>query len=430
MYKDLIEKKKNIAVIGLGYVGLPLALSFAKKFRVIGFDTNASRVQMMNQKVDPSKELLSEDFDGRDISFTSDAAKLKEAHFFVVAVPTPVDEHKIPDLNPVLRASATIASALKKGDYVIYESTVYPGCTEEDCLPILEKNSGLKVNVDFKIGYSPERINPGDKQRSVETILKIVSGSDPESLNEIAQVYGTIIQAGVYEASSIKVAEAAKVIENTQRDLNISFMNELSIIFDKMGIDTREVLAAAGTKWNFLKFEPGLVGGHCIGVDPYYLLHKSKELGYDPEVILSGRRINDNMPAYIAKKLTQMLIAKGKNPSNCKVLIKGITFKENVSDIRNSKVADLYNELNDYSISVDIQDPKADSEEVFKEYGIHIIDHVDTLYDSIIIAVAHDDFKSDTLEDYRAIMTKDPVLIDLKGIFEKPSKSDLTYWRL
>ena len=430
MYKDLIEKKKNIAVIGLGYVGLPLALSFAKKFRVIGFDTNASRVQMMNQKVDPSKELLSEDFDGRDISFTSDAAKLKEANFFVVAVPTPVDEHKIPDLNPVLRASATIASALKKGDYVIYESTVYPGCTEEDCLPILEKNSGLKVNVDFKIGYSPERINPGDKQRSVETILKIVSGSDPESLNEIAQVYGTIIQAGVYEASSIKVAEAAKVIENTQRDLNISFMNELSIIFDKMGIDTREVLAAAGTKWNFLKFEPGLVGGHCIGVDHYYLLHKSKELGYDPEVILSGRRINDNMPAYIAKKLTQMLIAKGKNPSNCKVLIKGITFKENVSDIRNSKVADLYNELNDYSISVDIQDPKADSEEVFKEYGIHIIDHVDTLYDSIIIAVAHDDFKSDTLEDYRAIMTKDPVLIDLKGIFEKPSKSDLTYWRL
>ena len=430
MYKDLIEKKKNIAVIGLGYVGLPLALSFAKKFRVIGFDTNASRVQMMNQKVDPSKELRSEDFEGRDISFTSDAAKLKEAHFFVVAVPTPVDEHKIPDLNPVLRASASIASALKKGDYVIYESTVYPGCTEEDCLPILEKNSGLKVNVDFKIGYSPERINPGDKQRSVETILKIVSGSDPESLNEIAQVYGAIIQAGVYEASSIKVAEAAKVIENTQRDLNISFMNELSIIFDKMGIDTREVLAAAGTKWNFLKFEPGLVGGHCIGVDPYYLLHKSKELGYDPEVILSGRRINDNMPAYIAKKLTQMLIAKGKNPSNCKVLIKGITFKENVSDIRNSKVADLYNELNDYSISVDIQDPKADSEEVFKEYGIHIIDHVDTLYDSIIIAVAHDDFKSDTLEDYRAIMTKDPVLIDLKGIFEKPSKSDLTYWRL
>lgn len=430
MYKDLIEKNKNIAVIGLGYVGLPLALSFAKKFRVIGFDTNASRVQMMNQKVDPSKELRSEDFEGRDISFTSDVAKLKEAHFFVVAVPTPVDEHKIPDLNPVLRASASIASALKKGDYVIYESTVYPGCTEEDCLPILEKNSGLKVNVDFKIGYSPERINPGDKQRSVETILKIVSGSDPESLNEIAQVYGAIIQAGVYEASSIKVAEAAKVIENTQRDLNISFMNELSIIFDKMGIDTREVLAAAGTKWNFLKFEPGLVGGHCIGVDPYYLLHKSKELGYDPEVILSGRRINDNMPAYIAKKLTQMLIAKGKNPSNCKVLIKGITFKENVSDIRNSKVADLYNELNDYSISVDIQDPKADSEEVFKEYGIHIIDQVDTLYDSIIIAVAHDDFKSDTLEDYRAIMTKDPVLIDLKGIFEKPSKSDLTYWRL
>ena len=236
MYKDLIEKNKNIAVIGLGYVGLPLALSFAKKFRVIGFDTNASRVQMMNQKVDPSKELRSEDFEGRDISFTSDAAKLKEAHFFVVAVPTPVDEHKIPDLNPVLRASASIASALKKGDYVIYESTVYPGCTEEDCLPILEKNSGLKVNVDFKIGYSPERINPGDKQRSVETILKIVSGSDPESLNEIAQVYGAIIQAGVYEASSIKVAEAAKVIENTQRDLNISFMNELSIIFDKTEI--------------------------------------------------------------------------------------------------------------------------------------------------------------------------------------------------
>ena len=430
MYQELIQKDKKIAVIGLGYVGLPLALVFAKKFKVIGFDINSKRIDMMKQGVDPSKELSSEDFLNKDIEFSSDPEKLKEAHFFIVAVPTPVDEHKIPDLKPVIGASHTVGKALKKGDYVIFESTVYPGCTEEDCLPILEEESGLQFGLDFKLGYSPERINPGDKERTVETILKIVSGSDAEALEEVAKVYGAIIQAGVYKASSIKVAEAAKVIENTQRDLNISFMNELSMIFDRMGIDTREVLAAAGTKWNFLKFEPGLVGGHCIGVDPYYLLHKSKELGYDPEVILSGRRINDNMPAFVAKKLAQMLIAKGKNPSSCRVLIQGITFKENVSDIRNSKVADLYNELADFSISVDVIDPYSDPEEVYHEYGIHPIVEMKEKYDAIIVAVAHNEFRKFQLEDYRQMMNSRPILIDLKGLFTKPTDDSFTYWRL
>ncbi|HRH99435.1 MAG TPA: nucleotide sugar dehydrogenase [Saprospiraceae bacterium] len=430
MYQELIQKDKKIAVIGLGYVGLPLALVFAKKFKVIGFDINSKRIDMMKQGVDPSKELSSDDFLNKDIEFSSDPEKLKEAHFFIVAVPTPVDEHKIPDLKPVIGASHTVGKALKKGDYVIFESTVYPGCTEEDCLPILEEESGLQFGLDFKLGYSPERINPGDKERTVETILKIVSGSDAEALEEVAKVYGAIIQAGVYKASSIKVAEAAKVIENTQRDLNISFMNELSMIFDRMGIDTREVLAAAGTKWNFLKFEPGLVGGHCIGVDPYYLLHKSKELGYDPEVILSGRRINDNMPAFVAKKLAQMLIAKGKNPSSCRVLIQGITFKENVSDIRNSKVADLYNELADFSISVDVIDPYSDPEEVYHEYGIHPIMEVKEKYDAIIVAVAHNEFRKYQLEDYKQMMNSRPILIDLKGLFPKPTDDSFTYWRL
>jgi UDP-N-acetyl-D-galactosamine dehydrogenase len=315
VYQDIENKKKKIAVIGLGYVGLPLALEFAKKFRVIGYDISEQRVEMMKQRIDPSNELEPEHFDGRDILLTANPEDLADAHFYIVAVPTPVDEHKVPNLDPVLRASETIGKYLKKGDYVVYESTVYPGCTEEDCLPILERLSGLKAVKDFKIGYSPERINPGDKVHTIDKIIKIVSGCDEESREEIAKVYGAIITAGVYQASSIKVAEAAKVIENTQRDLNISFMNELAIIFDKMGIDTQEVIKAAGTKWNFLKFYPGLVGGHCISVDPYYLLHKSKELGYDPQVILSGRRINDSMPAFIAKRLVQMMIQQGEKPA-------------------------------------------------------------------------------------------------------------------
>jgi UDP-N-acetyl-D-galactosamine dehydrogenase len=345
MYQDLIERKKKISVIGLGYVGLPIALEFAKYFDVIGFDVNERRVAQMKAGIDPSKELEASAFEKTSIEFTTDAIVLSQAHFHIVAVPTDIDKHKVPDLMPLFKASESVGKIIKKGDYVIFESTVYPGCTEEDCLPIIEELSGLKRNIDFKFGYSPERINPGDKQRTLTTILKIVSGGDEESLEEINMIYGHIIKAGTYTASSVKVAEAAKVIENTQRDLNISLMNEFAIIFDKMDIDTSEVLKAAGTKWNFLKFYPGLVGGHCIGVDPYYLIHKSKQLGYDPQVIAAGRRINDNMPAFVAKKLVQLLIRKNKNLSQCKILVKGLTCKENVSDIRNSKVAILIKEL-------------------------------------------------------------------------------------
>jgi UDP-N-acetyl-D-galactosamine dehydrogenase len=429
MFDQLIRKEKKIAVIGLGYVGLPLALSLAKKFKVIGFDINDSRIEKMKQHIDPSKELDSSEFIGRDISFTSAQSDLLQANFFIVAVPTPVDEHKVPDLTPVIKASHTVGKALKKGDYVVYESTVYPGCTEEDCVPILEKESGLNFPNDFNLGYSPERINPGDKEKTLENILKIVSGNNDEACGEIAKVYGAIIKAGIYKASSIKVAEAAKVIENTQRDINISFMNELSIIFDRMGINTREVLEAAGTKWNFLKFYPGLVGGHCIGVDPYYLLHKSKELGYDPEVILSGRRINDHMPAFIAKKLVQLLIAKGKNPGECKVLIKGITFKENVADIRNSKVADLYDECKSFSMDVDMLDPWADAEEVFHEYKIKMIDQIDKKYDALILAVGHQDFIDETADVNLNLLKKDGIIIDLKSIIKTKDPS-VTYWSL
>ncbi|MBK6701184.1 MAG: nucleotide sugar dehydrogenase [Saprospiraceae bacterium] len=429
MYQDLLEKKKSIAVVGLGYVGLPLALVFAKKFKVIGFDINQKRIDMMKNKIDPSKELLSSAFENVDIEFTTSLDILAKASFYIVAVPTPVDEHKVPDLKPILGASHTVGKALKKGDYVVYESTVYPGCTEEDCKPVLELESGLTFGPDFKLGYSPERINPGDKERTVEHILKIVSGSDPEATEEVAKVYSAIIKAGIYKATSIKVAEAAKVIENTQRDLNISFMNELSIIFDRMGIDTREVLEAAGTKWNFLKFYPGLVGGHCIGVDPYYLLHKSKELGYDPEVILSGRRINDQMPAFVAKKLVQLLISKDKNLKQCKVLILGITFKENVSDIRNSKVADLYYELAAYSIKMDLVDSFACSEEVLHEYNIQLKNQIESNYDAVVVAVAHDEYKHLTIDDFKKIMNINPILIDLKGIYQRPDDS-VHYWRL
>ncbi len=431
MYQDLIDKKKKISVIGLGYVGLPLALVFAKRFSVIGFDINEQRIELMKQAIDPSRELEPEAFHGADITFTANPADLQGAHFHVVAVPTPIDEHKNPDLRPVLSASRTVGKALKKGDYVVFESTVYPGCTEEDCLPILEELSKLQLGADFKIGYSPERINPGDKEHTVEKILKVVSGSDAEALEEIAKIYGAVIEVGVYKAASIKVAEAAKVIENTQRDLNISLMNELSIIFDRMGIDTQEVLEAAGTKWNFLKFSPGLVGGHCIGVDPYYLVHKSKEIGYDPQVILSGRRINDGMPAFIAKRLVQMLIQVGKNPRQAKVLVMGITFKENVADIRNSKVADLVRELMDFSIHVHITDPHASPNEVAHEYKLTLMDSISDNYDAVIVAVNHNDYKALTLDYFKSLMNGAPILLDLKGIYEKPyEQNGLIYWRL
>ncbi|MBK7809862.1 MAG: nucleotide sugar dehydrogenase [Saprospiraceae bacterium] len=429
VYQKLKSKESSIAIIGLGYVGLPLALELARHFKVVGFDIKQDRVDKMRQHIDPSHEIESKNFQGADIYFTSNLEDLKQCTFFIVAVPTPVDEHKVPDLKPLLSASEIIGKVLKKGDYVVYESTVYPGCTEEDCAPILEKNSGLVFGKDFKLGYSPERINPGDKSKTIRDILKIVSGSDEEALENISLVYGEIIHAGIYKASSIKVAEAAKVIENTQRDLNISFMNELAIIFDRMGIDTREVIEAAGTKWNFLKYYPGLVGGHCIGVDPYYLVHKAMELGYDPQVILSGRRINDGMPAFVAKKLIQILISKKKNPGDCKVLVMGITFKENVADIRNSKVADLYKELKAYSVKVDVIDPHADTLETWEEYQIQLLDKPTDQYDAVIVAVAHDEYKNKTEDYYTQFMGKDPILIDLKAVLS-PKPKNIHYWRL
>lgn len=429
MYNDLKNKTKAISVTGLGYVGLPLALAFAKKFRVIGFDINQARVDQMNQGIDPSKELEESAFDGADITFTANPEDLKNAHFHIIGVPTDVDESKVPDLTPLKKASESVGNALKPGDYVVYESTVYPGCTEEDCLPILERLSGLKMGQDFKLGYSPERINPGDKLRPLHKILKIVSGSDKEALDEVAEIYNAIIEAGVYKASSIKVAEAAKVIENTQRDINISLMNELSMIFDLMDIDTVEVLKAAGTKWNFLKFFPGLVGGHCIGVDPYYLVHKSKQLGYDPQVILSGRRINDGMPGFIAKRLTQMLIQRNKNPKHCKVLVMGITFKEDVSDIRNSKVADLVRELRDYSMTVDVTDPHASFEEVEHEYKLKMTNTIGDDYDAIIVAVSHKEYKALNHDYFKSITKEEPIVMDLKAIYE-PEDNGMVYWRL
>ena len=429
MYQSLIRKEKTLAVVGLGYVGLPIALEFARHFRVIGFDINTARVDMMCRGEDPSRELSPEAFQGVDILFSTDPEDLKKAHFFVVAVPTDIDEHKVPDLTPLKKASVSVGKSLKPGDYVVYESTVYPGCTEEDCLPILEEHSGLQLGADFKLGYSPERIVPGDKTKPLTQILKIVSGSDTEALDEIAGVYGHIIQAGVYKAETIKVAEAAKVIENTQRDLNISLMNELAIIFDRMGIDTQSVIRAAGTKWNFLKFYPGLVGGHCIGVDPYYLLHKSVELGYEPQVILSGRRINDGMPAWIAKKLIQLLIQNNKNPGQAKVLVLGITFKEDVSDIRNSKVAALVHELQDYSVNVHLADPHASPNEVAHEYKLTLVDKISNDYYAVVVAVAHREYRAYDAAFFKSITKEGPVLMDLKGLYEG-LEGEMGYWRL
>lgn len=425
------DKKKTISVVGLGYVGLPLALELAKKFRVIGFDISESRVEMMQRQEDPSEELDAAAFENKDIEFTADGARLADACLHIVAVPTPVDDSRTPNLRPLLGASQTVGKALKKGDIVVFESTVYPGCTEEDCVPILEQESGLIFGDDFTVGYSPERINPGDKERTIDKILKIVSGSDEPTLDIVAGIYGDIITAGVYRASNIKVAEAAKVIENSQRDVNISFVNELSMIFDRMDIDTNEVLEAAGTKWNFLRFSPGLVGGHCISVDPYYLLHKSKELGYDPQVILSGRRVNDAMPGFIAKKLVQLLISQGKNPKNAKVLIMGITFKEDVADIRNSKVIDLARELMDYSVHVHLTDPHASPNELAHEYKLNLVDQPSNDYDAVVVSVAHKEYREKDFAAFKNMMKSDPILFDLKSLFKYPSSEDgLTYWRL
>ncbi len=430
MFKDLIDKKKSIAVIGLGYVGLPLALEFAKKFKVIGFDIKPDRIKLLKNHIDPSKELKPEEFENTDILFTSELEDLKKSSFYIIAVPTPIDEYNNPDLKLLIAATKTVGASLKRGDYVIYESTVYPGCTEEDCVPVLEKLSGLKFQDEFKVGYSPERINPGDKEHTLTRILKIVSGCDQESLDEIAKVYGEIIKAGIYKASAIKVAEAAKIIENTQRDVNIGLMNELSIIFSKMNINTYDVLDAAGTKWNFLKFSPGLVGGHCIGVDPYYLTYKSSKLGYHAQVINSGRYVNDSMGGYIAKQSIKMLIAADKEIKPAKALIMGITFKENVSDIRNSKVVDIYKELKSYGLhNIDVIDPHADAHEVEAEYGINISQKPGTGYDLIIAAVAHKEYDSLKDENFRQIVNKKFVLIDIKGIYKNKVNSYL-YWSL
>ena len=429
MYQNLIDKKKKLAVIGLGYVGLPIALEFAKKVKVIGFDINAKRVEMMRNKIDPSQELESSAFDDCDIEFTNDLEVLKQANFFIVAVPTPVDEHNVPDLVPVQRASETIGKVVKKDDYVVFESTVYPGCTEEDCLPIVEKLSGLKNITDFKLGYSPERINPGDKEHTLASIVKVVSGCDAESLDVIAKVYELVVKAGVHKASSIKVAEAAKIIENTQRDLNIALMNELSIIFDKMNINTYEVLEAAGTKWNFLKFQPGLVGGHCIGVDPYYLTYKSKELGYDSKVILAGRNINDGMAGYVAKKVLRHIIQNNGNIKDAKVLVMGATFKENVSDIRNSKVADVVKELKSYSLNVHVTDPHAESTELKHEYGFELTPELTNDYDAVIVTVPHNDYKKLDDNYFSSISKPHAMIADLKGIY-RGKISSRKYWSL
>lgn len=430
MVEKLKNKQVKLAVIGLGYVGLPIALEFAKKIKVVGFDINQERVDLMKKKIDPSGELDAKDFEGTDILFTADINDLKDVSFYIVAVPTPIDEHNMPDLKPVLSASKTVGKVLSKGDYVVYESTVYPGCTEEDCIPVLEEVSGLSfANDDFKIGYSPERINPGDREHTLTKIVKVSSGSDPEAAEIVAQVYEMIITAGVHRASSIKVAEAAKIIENTQRDVNIALMNELSMIFDKMNINTYEVLEAAGTKWNFLKFSPGLVGGHCIGVDPYYLTYKAQELGHNPKVILSGRGTNDGMGAYIAKKTVQGIAKMGKEISGSKVLVMGVTFKEDVEDIRNSKVVDVIKELKDYSVNVDVIDPHANHNEVMHEYKLEMTKNPTNNYDAIVLAVSHAEYKGLNKSYFENLSNGKIFLVDIKGIY-KHLRNEVNYWSL
>jgi len=417
IYKDLLAKKSKLSLIGLGYVGLPIALAFARKIKVIGFDINAERIKLMKKKIDPSEELEKEEFDNTDILFTSSLDDLGKAKFHIVAVPTPIDKDNMPDLSPLIAATRTVGKVLKKGDYVVYESTVYPGATEEHCIPILEELSNLKCGKDFKVGYSPERINPGDQDHTIRTITKVVSGCDKESLEEIARVYQLVVEAGVYKASSIKVAEAAKIIENTQRDVNIALMNELSMIFNRMHINTYEVLEAAGTKWNFLRFYPGLVGGHCIGVDPYYLTYKANELGHTAMIINSGRAVNDNMGEYIATELVKKIIQANKNVLKSRVLILGVTFKEDVSDIRNSKVADVVKGLNAYGVRPDVIDPHASSEEVFKEYGFRLIEKPVAKYDAIVVAVAHKPYRLLDETWFRSLLRQRGIIYDIKGIY-------------
>lgn len=436
LYEDLVSGREKLSLVGLGYVGMPIAVAFARKINVVGFDLNEKKIELYKSGVDPTNEVGDEVIKNTKVAFTADPSRLKEAKFHIVAVPTPVNDDHTPDLTPVEGASRILGQNLTKGSVVVFESTVYPGVTEDICVPILEKESGLKCGVDFKIGYSPERINPGDKVHRLETITKIVSGMDEETLDTIAKVYELVVEVGVYRAESIKVAEAAKVIENSQRDINIAFMNELSIIFHKMGIDTKAVLEAAGTKWNFLKFMPGLVGGHCIGVDPYYLTYKAEELGYHSQIILSGRRINDDMGRYVAESLVKDLIKADIPVKHAKVAILGFTFKENCPDTRNTKVIDIYKELGEYGIAPIVVDPAADADEAKRLYGIDFqtMDDVKNV-DAVIIAVAHDRFLSLSKEDISSFYNpehKQKVLMDIKGLFNKEEymTEDYLYWRL
>jgi len=429
MVKNFLKKEKKLAVIGLGYVGLPLALSFAKHLKVIGYDIDKNKLKQLAKGFDPTGESAPSDFENTDIEFTSSIKKLAEASFFIVTVLTPVDKNNKPDLTPLDSAVQTIANVIKKDDYVVFESTVYPGCTEEHCIPMIEKLSGLKTCVDFKYGYSPERINPGDKTHKIDNTTKIVSGCDDESLEVIKELYNIIIKKGVYPAKSVKVAEAAKIIENTQRDVNIALMNELSIIFNRLGINTYDVLDAAETKWNFLKFYPGLVGGHCIGVDPYYLEYKAAELKYPTRLIKAGRNINDSMGGYIAKKLVKDLISNKKDLRDSQILIMGVTFKENVTDIRNSKVVDIVRELNDHGVKVDIMDPCANKKQVYKEYGLNLIEKPHSKYNAVIVAVAHDQYQNLDENYFKKITQKGAILADIKGIY-KNKISSMPYWTL
>ncbi|WP_270546649.1 nucleotide sugar dehydrogenase [Butyricimonas paravirosa] len=429
MYDKLLKREAKLAVVGLGYVGLPLALELAKKISVIGFDINEERIAQMRDGIDPSRELEHEAFENTNIEFSASFDKLREASFFIVAVPTPIDTHNQPDLTPVLGASRSVAKCLKKGDYVVYESTVYPGCTEEDCVPILEEVSGLKFCTDFKVGYSPERINPGEKVHTLPNTIKIVSGCDTESLDQIAKVYELVVKPGVHRAPNMKVAEAAKIIENTQRDVNIALMNELSIIFSRIGINTYDVLEAAGTKWNFLKFYPGLVGGHCIGVDPYYLVYKANELKYHCQIISAGRFINDTMGGYIAKKLVKKLIGLGKAILGARILVMGLTFKENVADIRNTKVMDIINELKDFGVDVDVVDPYADPEDVRRMYEINLIEKPRGNYDAVVVAVGHDEYRKLEEAYFDNLTYNNAVLVDIKGLY-RDKIHKLKYWSL
>ena len=429
VYQDLTGKKASLAVIGMGYVGLPVALAFAKKLRVIGFDTDAERITKLQNGIDPGKEMTAADFSGTDILFTSDPSAVKESVFFLVAVPTPVDKHKVPDLTALKTAAATVGRYLKKGDTVVFESTVYPGCTEEECLPVMEQISGLCCGKDFNLGYSPERINPGDRVHTLANTVKIVAGSDEQALAIISRIYELIIAAGVYRAVNIKTAEAAKIVENTQRDVNISLMNELSVIFDKLGINTFDVLEAAGTKWNFNKFTPGLVGGHCINVDPYYLTHKAKQLGYHSKVISAGRFVNDEMPHYVSKKVIQHIIRYSGDTGNAKILVLGATFKENVTDIRNAKAADMVKDLLGYSVKVDFVDALADPLAVQREYGVSLKSTIGTGYDAVVLAVPHAVY-TDFSESWLLSITRPNALFaDLKGVYRNKI-TKLAYWSL